>query len=52
MSASTGPADVRASAAIIVAAVIEEGRSLDDVLNKSNAKMNAENNAAEAARNA
>jgi len=27
-------------------------RSLDDVLNKSNAKMNAENNAAEAARNA
>ena len=32
MSASTGAADVRASAAIIVAAVIEEGRSLDDVL--------------------
>jgi 16S rRNA (cytosine967-C5)-methyltransferase len=32
MSTSTGPAEVRASAAIIVAAVIEEGRSLDDVL--------------------
>ena len=32
MSAPTGPAEVRASAAIIVAAVIEEGRSLDDVL--------------------
>ena len=32
MSGSTGPADVRASAAIIVATVLEEGRSLDDVL--------------------
>ena len=32
MSAPTGPAEVRASAAIIVAAVIEDGRSLDDVL--------------------
>ena len=30
MSTSTGPAEVRASAAIIVAAVIEDGRSLDD----------------------
>jgi 16S rRNA (cytosine967-C5)-methyltransferase len=32
MSAATGPAEVRASAAIIVAAVIENGRSLDDLL--------------------
>ncbi|MDH4165803.1 MAG: 16S rRNA (cytosine(967)-C(5))-methyltransferase RsmB [Gammaproteobacteria bacterium] len=32
MSARTGPAEVRASAAIIVAAVLDEGRSLDDVL--------------------
>jgi 16S rRNA (cytosine967-C5)-methyltransferase len=32
MSTSTGPAEVRASAAIIVAAVIEDGRSLDDLL--------------------
>ncbi len=32
MSTSTGPAEVRASAAIIVAEVIENGRSLDDLL--------------------
>lgn len=32
MSVRTGPAEVRASAAIIVAAVLDEGRSLDDVL--------------------
>jgi 16S rRNA (cytosine967-C5)-methyltransferase len=32
MSASSGPAEVRASAAIIVAAVIENGRSLDELL--------------------
>ena len=36
MTAPTGPAEVRASAAIIVAAVIEEGRSLDDVLAAEN----------------
>jgi len=29
MSAASGPAEVRASAAVIVAAVIEDGRSLD-----------------------
>ena len=32
MSTSTGPAEVRASAAIIVAEVIENGRSLDELL--------------------
>jgi 16S rRNA (cytosine967-C5)-methyltransferase len=32
MSTSTGPAEVRASAAIIVAEVIEHGRSLDELL--------------------
>jgi 16S rRNA (cytosine967-C5)-methyltransferase len=32
MSVATGPAEVRASAAKIVAAVIDEGRSLDDLL--------------------
>lgn len=32
MSAASGPAEVRASAAVIVAAVIEDGRSLDDLL--------------------
>jgi 16S rRNA (cytosine967-C5)-methyltransferase len=32
MTVSTGPAEARASAAIIVAAVIDEGRSLDELL--------------------
>ncbi len=32
MSGSTGPAEARASAAIIVAAVLDEGRSLDELL--------------------
>ena len=36
MTASTGPAEVRASAAIIVAAVIDEGRSLDELLAAEN----------------
>ena len=36
MSAASGPAEVRASAAVIVAAVIENGRSLDELLAAEN----------------